>query len=506
MLDNQLKTYEPWEITKPLIPSRSRLYQLEPVGIGTPIVESLTSYILRLAEVHCLKPRLLIAKQIAPILKPDQMFESLEKTLNINITVLNGTGLAVAKLVQALEELTYRRDLSFLTMLTWADVIPKRGLINKVKAWCPVCYEEWRINRQVIYDQLLWILKLITVCPIHYCRLQNQCPHCYKKSRLYIWQQPGYCPNCSKWLGTVETVKEMINEKDIWIANNVGQLLASASKLSTLQLRERIKELISEYIDKAYEGGLSALARDINLDKELLSSWRLGKNTPSLNHLLHLCNHIGISLIDFLDWNFVPTFTPKKTARLEYSSKGVPRLFTFDKGITLQVLQQALEEIPPPSLIEVQNRLGYKCHKSMYNNFRELCTTISKRYQEYKSNNFKDNLRIDLEKILASSDYPPPSLTAVCRQLGYSQGSCYKHFPELCYAISKQYKAYLRKGHEELIAGYIEEARACALSLHSQQINPTTRRIAEQLAKPGVMRNKEVQDAVYQIRKELGWE
>ncbi|GEM_PF-5397605 len=50
MLANALETYESWDLKKLAIPSRSRLYQLEPIGIGTPYVESLTGYISRLAE------------------------------------------------------------------------------------------------------------------------------------------------------------------------------------------------------------------------------------------------------------------------------------------------------------------------------------------------------------------------------------------------------------------------------------------------------------------------
>ena len=45
-----LTIYNSWNITIPAIPARSRLFQLEPRGIGTPYVESLTSYIVRLAR------------------------------------------------------------------------------------------------------------------------------------------------------------------------------------------------------------------------------------------------------------------------------------------------------------------------------------------------------------------------------------------------------------------------------------------------------------------------
>ncbi|MGI2909472.1 hypothetical protein AABK37_40400, partial [Hassallia sp. VBCCA 56010] len=69
MLANGLVTYEFWDLKKLSIPSRSRLYQLEPVGIRTPMVESLTGYIERLAEAHCVPPDVLISRTITPLLK-----------------------------------------------------------------------------------------------------------------------------------------------------------------------------------------------------------------------------------------------------------------------------------------------------------------------------------------------------------------------------------------------------------------------------------------------------
>ena len=43
---------ESWDLTAPVVPSRARFYPLEPIGVGTPLVEGLTGYLLRLAEAH----------------------------------------------------------------------------------------------------------------------------------------------------------------------------------------------------------------------------------------------------------------------------------------------------------------------------------------------------------------------------------------------------------------------------------------------------------------------
>src|SRR5712691_263199 len=47
-------------------PPRSRLYRLEPIGIGTPAVESLSSYLNRLAQAHCVMVTTLITHELLP--------------------------------------------------------------------------------------------------------------------------------------------------------------------------------------------------------------------------------------------------------------------------------------------------------------------------------------------------------------------------------------------------------------------------------------------------------
>ncbi|MEP0785739.1 TniQ family protein [Coleofasciculus sp. FACHB-129] len=73
---------EHWSL-KPLeIPQRSRLFSLEPVAVGTPYTESLSSYLNRLAQEHCLTSQKLIMGEIAPlILKDEDKSELLAKNL-----------------------------------------------------------------------------------------------------------------------------------------------------------------------------------------------------------------------------------------------------------------------------------------------------------------------------------------------------------------------------------------------------------------------------------------
>ena len=65
-LNNEsLSIYESWNIEMPSVSTRSRLYNLEPIGMGTGRAESLTSYIARLAAAHSLTPAVLLGRTLA---------------------------------------------------------------------------------------------------------------------------------------------------------------------------------------------------------------------------------------------------------------------------------------------------------------------------------------------------------------------------------------------------------------------------------------------------------
>src|SRR5258708_6872976 len=56
---------ESWDLAKPALAERSQLYALSPIGIGTPLVESLTGYISRLATVHAVSVTDLVGRVLA---------------------------------------------------------------------------------------------------------------------------------------------------------------------------------------------------------------------------------------------------------------------------------------------------------------------------------------------------------------------------------------------------------------------------------------------------------
>jgi hypothetical protein len=67
--------FESWNLETFQLPRRSHLYALSPVGLATDAIESLTSYLTRLADAHRVSVRTLLDEKILLLLKPPKTFK-----------------------------------------------------------------------------------------------------------------------------------------------------------------------------------------------------------------------------------------------------------------------------------------------------------------------------------------------------------------------------------------------------------------------------------------------
>jgi hypothetical protein len=59
--------YPSWDRTAPQpLPARSYSYHLQPIAFGSPEVESLTGYLIRLAEAHDITAGVLLNQELLP--------------------------------------------------------------------------------------------------------------------------------------------------------------------------------------------------------------------------------------------------------------------------------------------------------------------------------------------------------------------------------------------------------------------------------------------------------
>ncbi|MEH2283046.1 MAG: TniQ family protein [Nostoc sp.] len=521
MLVDKLITYESWDLEKASIPSHSRLYALEPIGVGTPYVESLTGYIARLAQEHCVPTGILVLSELGPFIKEGYIFNSKDKRWEQILDrgtarALNGLSKGAVRAIQGLESLTLRNDLRFLTMLTWIEVIPLQNLLRSVKAWCPSCYENWRSTEQIIYEPLLWSLNDVTICPYHYQYLCTHCPYCHKENRLLAWSsRPGYCSECGEWLGISphsdsadNNIKLTENELkwQMWVTENLGNLVSATQNLSP-PLKGKISKMLFAYVNVLTNGNITLFAQNLGMGIVQTHRWCIGKCLPIINTLLQICFYLGTSLLDFLTTDAINTDHCTIIIRNRNQTNRKPRSSYKNSEQVKLELDAALIENPPPSLTEMAERLGYKRTTVLYYHAQDLCPEIIARHADYQVAKRLKKMQWELEAVLKSQEYPPPSMKEVARRLGKkSVHSLPNNFPELCSAISVRYASYVQERRTERVKKLSQEVRQVALQLHLEGVEPTASRISVLLKKPGSILQKQVFAAVREVRRELGWE
>jgi transcriptional regulator with XRE-family HTH domain len=393
--------YETLDATPCEVPERSRLCSLEPIGVGTPLVESLTSYIPRLALLHGVPTDRLCRHEIAPLLGKDYLCSQLAMNKFFDDgddhRGMNGVEDAAQAWIQAVEQLTRRSDVRYTTMFPWADIVGKGELLCSYHRWCPLCYEEWQRDGKVIYEPLLWALNVITVCPVHHIPLQEYCPECQQPLRL-LPRLPyhGYCPHCHCWLGAPlehAAVEQSVTQTSVWIANVVGEMLAATPGLSAPLRRQCLVTTIATARDHLAGGNLTELSRQIGVDRTALYYLLRDERRAALSTLLNICYRLDLSLLQLLqDPSAIQSATIHEDRAVCFPATSLQKR---DKTTLLQQFQEEIEreygDIEPPSMEAVARRLGYKGPHRLRRNFPGECKKISKRYLAFKAEKKKRN-------------------------------------------------------------------------------------------------------------------
>ncbi len=374
-----------WEMVIPDVPPRSRLYNLAPLGLNSFLIESLTSYICRLAYEHHLEVGTLIQYSIAPVLGKRYITDDKSRRVSSFLryaSPINGNGIMASDWVGALEALTLRADLAHLTLLVGANTLSQRDLLQPARQWCPMCYEGWRRQGTIIYEPLLWFINGVTVCPEHCQLLERCCPHCSSSLPWLTWcSRPGYCSSCGRWLGRADGHSQ-IEEKYRYIAETVGDFLSNIPQLPLSIPREGVIQSLRDLIATTTESNMAAFSRNLGLSKTTL--WELvhGCFPPSLPVLLQLCYQFRLSLLQFLIGVEHIAIGKSPVSQEQARKRDVRRPFDHEK------VQRALEDIlanqqsVPPSMREVAQRLGHPV-RTIETHFPIPCREISRRYVEY---------------------------------------------------------------------------------------------------------------------------
>lgn len=464
MLPEMLISYEMWDLLPTSRFSHSRLYHLEPIGVGTADVECLTGYIARLAQTHGVTPRQLMLHELAPLLGRERLTLPVNSGLSAfwskDARSLNSIGHLASDMVQVLQSLTLRQDLRPLTMLAWVNVFPTHGLIRRNRVWCPVCYETWQQLGQVIYEPLIWNLDVITICTRHSCYLSSTCcsPECQQKQSFLAPRfVPGHCSHCGQWLGMDskdQSMKDIVSEDEwnwqTWVTHEVETLFASAPTLKKEIDAHNIFEMLTYWIDLETQGNIKAFARKWQISPASVYSWKVHRQRPQFDTLLRFCYFYDVSLLD--------------------------------------VLLQGTRAVKNVSLVENKRMIRPGCPKRPHRVFDHV------------------HVLATLQSVLASDAEPPLAMRQVCKEAGYDPVLVYHHYPDLCRAISARFMTYQKERGKLRLQHIGEEVRQAAFTIHSQGKYPSAYRIQAILSVPGAIRHPDVIAVWHEALRELGWE
>jgi hypothetical protein len=374
------------------IPERSRLYRLPPVNFKHGLVESLTSYIARLAAAHCLPLWFLVTREIAPLFARKSIV-NFDKghcdLLGKFGGAVNGNTFTATQAARAVERLTAQTDLTQLTMLGAGDRLAQTPLLRPCQAWCPTCLKQWKDEKQTLYYPLMWNLVTINRCPIHNTLLVDRCSRCNRTHhplarRLRI----GHCPHCESWLGPKSDAKA-VKEPTAWelfAAKSTVDLIGGINTSALENGSSHFISNISEIIKNSFGGSKNAFARYVGVHHVSVGDWLVAKQKPSLRAVLLVSYRFDISgfqLISSTLPNFqLSLFRPAGNgddARLR------PQLRRISRTKVKCILNAALEssEFPPRSLRTVCRQAGF-CQTQAQGMFPDLSQKILDRYRTYR--------------------------------------------------------------------------------------------------------------------------
>lgn len=386
-----------WDESPVFMPPRTRLYRLEPIGLGTPMVECLSSYIHRLAEAHGLPTWVLVCKELAPrfgqwsLLASNghcDLFGKLGMTINGN----NDTALEI---IAILKKLTGYNDLSSLTFCRLGALVAAGRILRKTQAWCPECLEHWRGHGMPVYQPLVWMLSSLTSCPIHGCSIEERCSKCGKGHApigRYRWN--GKCPKCSNWLGHSSSNDKPASKTSVsmwckFAAKALAQFMLDLQSLPDDVPQATFPSNVMDAVQNRFGGNYSALARTLHIHRITVFAWANGKQRPSPVSLVALAYCLGGKAMDWV------------ARRIEPASLHPTR--SID-GSVAQTVRRPLRRI----------------------------TT--------------ESVRAYLTSVLQAAEFPPRSFATVCRQFGVNQTVAKRRCPDLAEQFLSRYRVYQTEG------------------------------------------------------------
>jgi AraC-like DNA-binding protein len=468
--------FDSWSLSRSPLPPRSQLYSLEPIGIGTESVESLTGYTARLADAHSVSVGDLAGRVLSELSDSNgPVITAAARAWRVGghgfhacSYAVNGVTDRAERWVHALEAATTRPDLRSLTLLPFCDILPGQ-MFRRHRAWCALCHDDWRASGQIVYEPLYWAIEVSSHCLVHARSLDCVCRHCARKlSPLGVFSRPGHCERCGNWLGMLaDDGDRPSGEFATWSSTQVGGLLAMLPWVNPFTVRDSFRRSLNAYLEQITGGNVLALAQHIRCPRCILQNWLDGATVPRLENLLRTCRYLNIPASSLFDaaGPAPENIAAAKEALARAGSRDVSP--SRHASEIRKALREALDEAVPRTLSEVARGLGYTKTERLYQADRTLCHKIAARYRRSGRSHWwrkpgaaricdAARLRQVLKQSLSSN--MPTSVYELAATLGYANdGYVRRKYPELCREISEKI-ALAKRTRSDYVRSLLENA------------------------------------------------
>lgn len=163
-------------------------------------------------------------------------------------------------------------------------------------------------------------------------------------------------------------------------------------------------------------------------------------------------------------------------------------------------LEQALQEIPAPSLKKLAKRLGLSAECVLKAHSPALYEKVKVRYKSY-AETCRAELQIKLEAVLEEN--PPPSLRSIYARFDVTESIVNTSFPELRREIGLRHQQYQRQQSQGRRDAVRSEIREIVRALHAESICPSVPRVTSHLKSGSLREWRVVSQAVTDARMEL---
>lgn len=332
-------------------PSPPRWTTLPPIplrGVGTAMVESLDHYVCRQAWTTGISHLGISALIGRGVIRGGEHGER----------KFSGLSTYSEHIIFGLEQLTGVDDLRRGTLWVLKDVAGRLafGRPSSQRRWCPECYMEW--DDEGSWEPLIWAVEVFSLCPVHGCALESQCPACgaHQFANTSVIGR-RICAKCKRALGSAGRRPAGSKFRD-WVNRQVSDVIELCATPGQAPVRA---DSYSIYMESLVEQSKYRSKVPLILKDHIKNTGHNGGLfRPSIRTMINMCALQGVAVREMLlnpeeassatlldlwsDYSVLPYGAGSYGSRVEIVCWLLRKLLAKCKGFYLPPMEHALAE------------------------------------------------------------------------------------------------------------------------------------------------------------------